>query len=187
MSSGATVAPASGTGAGKVKVSFPANEDPENGKEYTLTVSTTANVATKSFEVKIKQSKAPAAGSVVVTMNQEALAAAAAGGAKITVDNVISFTNSSSYSGTVTELRIYKSQTWTVSAASGYKISKIEFECTVAGDEKYGPGCFGEVTPGEYSYSQKVGTWEGSAQSVAFKATTNQVRIVSLSVTYSAE
>ena len=40
-SDGATVAPASGEGAGTVKVTFPANTDPANTKEYSITVSTT--------------------------------------------------------------------------------------------------------------------------------------------------
>ena len=40
-SEGATVAPASGEGAGAVTVSFPANSDPANTKEYSVTVSTT--------------------------------------------------------------------------------------------------------------------------------------------------
>ena len=186
-SEGATVTPSSGTGKSTVKVTFPANADQTAAKEYTVTVSTPANIENKSVKVTITQGKAPAEGSVVVTMDKDALAAAAAGGAKVTVDDVISFTNSSSYSSAVTELRIYKSQTWTVSAVSGNKITKIEFECTASGEEKYGPGCFGEVTPAEYTFAAKVGTWEGSAQSVAFKATTNQVRIVSLTVTYSAE
>ena len=40
-SDGAAVAPTSGEGAGTVKVTFPANTDPANTKEYSITVSTT--------------------------------------------------------------------------------------------------------------------------------------------------
>lgn len=187
VSTGATVAPTSGTGNGKVKVSFPVNTDQANTKIYTLTVSTTASVATKSYTVTITQAKAAAAGSVEVSMDKDALAKAAAGGAVVKVDDVISFTNSSSYSGTVTELRIYKNQTWTVSAASGYKITKIVVTCTASDDSNYGPGGFSEVTPTGYTYSGKNGTWEGSASSIAFKATKSQVRITDITVTYLAE
>lgn len=104
------------------------------------------------------------------------------------MNDVISFTNSSNYNGTaVTELRIYKSQTFTVSAASGYVVTKIEFTCTASGTTKQGPGCWGAGSPAGYSYNDKDGVWEGSSSSVAFTATDNQVRIISLKVTYAAK
>ena len=90
----------------------------------------------------------------------------------------VTLTNSSEYSAAVTELRIYKGQTLTV-AATG--MTKIEFTCTASGTTKYGPGCV-EAFDG-YSYSAKVGTWAGSADSVTFTASTNQVRITALTVT----
>ena len=104
------------------------------------------------------------------------------------MNDVISFTNSSNYNGTsVTELRIYKGQTFTVSAASGYVVTKIEFTCTASGTTKQGPGCWGAGSPAGYSYNDKDGVWEGSSSSVAFTATDNQVRIISLKVTYAAK
>ena len=61
-SNDATVAPASGEGAGAITVSFPANEDTENAKTYTVIVSTTADVDAKSITVTITQAKATPAG-----------------------------------------------------------------------------------------------------------------------------
>lgn len=183
----ATVTPDSGMGEGKVKVSFEPNTDQNNEKEYILTISTIQPVETSSFTVTIRQSKAAAEGAVVVSMDKEALAAAAFKGAKVSVDDVISFTNSSDYgTNTVTELRIYKNQILTISAVTGYKIIKVEFECAAAGDAKWGPGCF-VATPDTYSYKDKYGTWEGSASSIAFTASTNQVRIVAMTITYVEE
>ena len=122
---------------------------------------------------------------VVVSFDQDQLAAAACKGEKVEMDDVISFTNSSDYgNATVTELRIYKGKEWVVSAVAGYVITKIEFTCTASGTTKQGPGCFGAGAPNGYSYEDAVGTWAGSESSVSFTATDNQVRIKALSVTY---
>ena len=99
--------------------------------------------------------------------------------------DVISYTNSSNYgSNTVTELRIYKGQEFTVSASGGKKITSIKITCTASGTAKYGPGSWGEGAPSGYTFDGTVGTWTGSASSVKFTATDNQVRIVNLVVTY---
>ena len=70
--------------------------------------------------------------------------------------------------------RIYKNETLTITSTVG-TIVGVEFTCTAKDDEKYGPGCFIWST-GDYSYSGAVGTWTGSATSVEFVASTNQVR-----------
>ena len=77
--------------------------------------------------------------------------------------------------------RIYKSETLTLTSTVG-KIVKVEFTCTANGEEKYGPGCF-TVDGGEYTYSDAVGTWTGSADAIVFTATTNQVRATQVVVT----
>lgn len=61
----ATVNPASGEGKGAITVSFDANTDTENAKTYTVVVSTTEEVATKSYTVTITQGKASAGGESV--------------------------------------------------------------------------------------------------------------------------
>ena len=121
-----------------------------------------------------------------VTFTKEQLAAAACKGAKVDMDGVISFTNDTDYgSNTVTELRIYKGKTLTISAA-GATITLIEFTCSATGTNKQGPGCWGAGAPEGYTYESdgKHGTWSGSEASVAFTATDNQVRIEELTVTY---
>ena len=65
-SSDATVSPASGNGAGDVKVSFAANTDTENAKTYKVKLTTTADVEEKEIEVTITQAKAIAAGEASV-------------------------------------------------------------------------------------------------------------------------
>lgn len=184
-SENATVNPASGEGNGAVTVSFAANTDTENAKTYTVVVSTTEDVTTKSYTVTITQNKVSAGGEeVTVTFDKAKLAAAACKGAVVKMDDVISFTNSSDYGTTnVTELRIYKSQTFTVTA-TGKTITKIEFTCTASDKTKQGPGCWGAGAPSGYTYSGTTGTWVGESASVAFTATDNQVRIVELKVSY---
>ena len=55
--------------------------------------------------------------------------------------------------------------------------------CTANGTTKYGPGCFGDGAPSGYSYEGMIGTWTGSATSVEFTATDNQVRMTQVAVT----
>ena len=125
-----------------------------------------------------------AEGEISVSMDKEALAAAPAGGASVSMDDVISFVNESSYSGAVTELRIYKNKKFTVSAKTGYVITSITFICTKSGNEQYGPGSFGTGAPSGYTVDGTQGQWLGSAQSVDFTATGAQVRAEKLTVTY---
>lgn len=181
----ATVTPTSGEGAGTITVTFAANESTENAVTYSVLLTTQANVSNQQITVTITQSKAGAAGTGEALWDQAKLAAAPAGGQENKMDDVISFFNSSSYSGSVTELRIYKGQTLTVKAAAGYVIEDIELACTVAGADKYGPGCFKAIDG--YSFNDKQGRWAGSASEVVLTAESNQVRIIELKVHYKAQ
>ena len=80
------------------------------------------------------------------------------------------------------QYRVYKGSTFTVSSTVG-NITKVEITCTASGEEKYGPGCFTDVTPGSYSFEGAVGTWTGSASSLSMTASTNQVRMTEIKVT----
>ena len=123
-----------------------------------------------------------------VSFTKDQLAAAPCKNAEVKMNDVVSFTNSSDYNGAnVTELRIYKSQVFTVMAADGYKITGIEFTCTASGTTKQGPGCWGTGAPAGYSFEDKTGTWTGSESTVVFTAVDNQVRIDSLKVSYAEE
>jgi len=87
------------------------------------------------------------------------------------------------YLKTNTDYRIWKSATLAVISSIG-KITKIELTCTATGAKKYGPGCL--ITDvGTYTYEEdgKGGTWTGAADSVVFTASTNQARIVTMTVT----
>ncbi len=92
----------------------------------------------------------------------------------------ISYTNSSTYTGSVTELRVYKNQEFVVSAAEGYKITSIKMTCTSGN----GPSGWDTGAPEGFTYSGSIGTWTGSSSSVSFKANKAQVRITELVVTY---
>lgn len=84
--------------------------------------------------------------------------------------------------GTITadQIRVFKNQTLTISYTSNIK--SIQFTCTASGNAKYGPGCF--TTSSGYTYSDNIGTWTGNANSVTFTASTNQVRITKIIITY---
>ena len=84
------------------------------------------------------------------------------------------------------QIRVIKSQTLTVSSST--TITKIEFTCTANDAAKYGPGCFTlEESTGSYTYSGKMGTWEGSLNKVVFKASTYQVRATEIVVTLNSD
>lgn len=80
---------------------------------------------------------------------------------------------------TADQIRVFKNSTITISAEK--EISGIVFTCTANGETKYGPGCF--AAQDGYSFEGKVGTWAGTpATSVAFTASSNQVRASKIEV-----
>jgi len=80
---------------------------------------------------------------------------------------------------TADQIRVFKNSTITISAEK--EISGIVFTCTANGEVKYGPGCF--AAQDGYSFEGKVGTWAGTpATSVAFTASSNQVRATKIEV-----
>ena len=81
--------------------------------------------------------------------------------------------------------RIYKGETLTITSSIG-EISGVQFTCVADDDAQYGPGCF-TVNTGAYSYSGKIGTWAGSANSIVFTASSNQVRATKIVVTVGGE
>ena len=81
------------------------------------------------------------------------------------------------------QIRFYKNSQFSFTSTAG-NITKIEFTCTANNDDQYGPGCvtLNEGEAGTYSYDAKVGTWTGSATSVNFTATANQMRTTEIRV-----
>ena len=81
-------------------------------------------------------------------------------------------------------VKVYKSQTLKI-GGNDITVKKIVLTCYGSGTSDYGPGKFGTGAPTGYSYSAKVGTWEGeSTASVNFQAVDGQVRITKLVITY---
>lgn len=76
--------------------------------------------------------------------------------------------------------RVYKGQTFTVSSTAG-NITKIEFTSTASDAAQYGPGSFTAIDG--YTYSGKVGTWVGNANSISLVAGAAQVRMTEIKVT----
>ena len=77
--------------------------------------------------------------------------------------------------------RCYAGKSMTISYADG-NITKIVIECTANDGAEYGPGQFTTETA-TYSYSGKVGTWTGEANSVTF-TNIKQVRMTAITVCY---
>lgn len=82
----------------------------------------------------------------------------------------------------VNPLRVYKSQTLTLSSTK-YNFVKMEFVCNANGTAQYGPGCL-TASAGTYTYEEKGknGTWTDSTglSSVVFTAETKQVQVFSI-------
>lgn len=120
---------------------------------------------------------------VTLTLNEEQLAALEDESVANNLDEVITLVNTTKYDGDVTQLRIYKGKTMTISA-NGASIVSIEFTCTANGTTKQGPGCWGAGAPEGYSFDGNKGSWSGNEASVEFTATDNQVRIKELTIIY---
>lgn len=87
------------------------------------------------------------------------------------------------------KIGVFKGQKLTITAEEGASIVKVELTCDANGTNKYGPGCFTDQdATSHYTYSGKNGTWENAAgqQKVSLKASTNQVRINKIVITYIA-
>lgn len=139
--------------------------------------------ATASFTARDMSGSAE---EVTLTLTQEELAALQCKGEENKLDDVITLTNSSDYGTTqVTELRIYKGKTMTISA-NGASIVSIEITSTANGVTKQGPGCWGAGAPEGYTFEENgpKGSWAGNEASVEFTATDNQVRIKELTIIY---
>ena len=173
----------SGEGAGEITVTFAANEDTENARVANITVSTTADVATKSYTVVLTQAKASAAGTreVEFVAGTDKTESTEAGHEVLTKDGVtLDVSNGCLYR--TDNYRVYKNQTLTVSVDSG-NITQVVFTCTAQGEAQYGPGCFTAPTSGSYAFEGNTGTWTGEASSFSLTASTNQVRATKIVVT----
>ena len=184
------VSPESGDGNGTVTVSFAENT---TDKDVTvkLTVSTTAEVATKSYTVTLThKGKSTSAGGeeVEVSVDKDYLATHQNG----KMDEVISYTNDSDYGETVvTELRVYKGKNLTITAAAGYTITKVEFTCGASCGSKKGFYTTSPVTVDSGATATSTGSGNvgtisisGTTSSVTYNAKENQMRVTAMKVVY---
>lgn len=106
------------------------------------------------------------------------------GGAQTgTKDGITISTTAGAYNTNNKDYRIYKSETLTI-ACDNANITKVTITCSESETNEYGPGNFTNPTSGTYSYSQKTGTWTGSAQTITLTASKSQVRMKKIVVTY---
>lgn len=184
--------PASGNGSSEVEVSFPANTA-SSAKTVKITVATTDDVPTKSYEITLTHKAADAAGVVTVSVDKDYLAANQNG--KVGDTGVITYTNDSDYgTTTVTELRIYKGKNLTISAASGYSIVEVILTCGAGENTKQGfytNPSYLTVDSGATataSVAEKVATITvtGNTSKVAYNAVENQLRVTNMVVKYKA-
>lgn len=104
----------------------------------------------------------------------------------ITKDGITIKTNNGYVNELYPEYRFYKNSKTTITSTVG-NITKIEFTCTAANTSQYGPGSWSNEGDGEYTYSEKNGTWTGNTSEVTFNASGNQVRVTEIIVTYNSD
>ena len=181
VTGGATLSDASGTGDKTLTVSIPANTDTENQKSHVVTVQTTAEVATKSFEFTITQAKATAVGAddVVFTFSEMSLENGVAYTEPFESNGVsVTFSgggDNGKYYTKGTGIRLYANGTVTV--ASSKTITKIQYifqdtkDSSGSGANKvefytYPVASDWTVNAGTFTYGANS-EWTGSASSVA--------------------
>lgn len=165
-SEGATLDKTSGTGEAVITVSFPANEDQQNTKEYTVFVRTGATGVNDEIEINITQAKADAAGLKTVAVdfseqgyeNGQALESVTIDGITFTFDKGANANNGPKYYTTGTAVRLYGGNTMTVSAG-GKTIVSIELAFSS------GEGT-NAITTDVPTYAEPL--WTGESASVTF-------------------
>lgn len=189
-----TVEPASGDKNATVTVKFAANTA-ETDKVVKLTVSTTADVATKSYTVTLThrgKSGSQGGSEIVASVDKDYLAKNKSG----KLDDVISYENDTDYDAgtTVTELRVYKGKNLTIKAVDRYTITKVEFTCTKNCGVKQGFYTTSPVSVDAGATSTSAGsgnvgtiTVSGNTATVKYTASENQMRVTKLAVTYKAK
>ena len=181
-----SVNPARGNGEETVTVTFEANDDTENAKEYTVFLRTEASNVEDEIEVTITQAKADVSGfhTVTIDFSQQGFESGSAV-TEVTADGVTaSFdkgtnNNAPKYYDTGTAVRMYGSNSMIVTA-SGKKIVSIELTF----GEGDGTNALTTNVP-----TFESPTWTGEAGSVTFTVggTTGQRRIKAIAVKYSDE
>ena len=196
-----TVDPTSGEGAGTITVTFAANESTEHGVDYTIALSTEAEVANKTILVTIKQSKAAAPGetaTITIPLTNTTTFAEDNGGDTLksgfaaTVEGfkVATYKYKSTTNPVTPDqyaMKVYKSAVFYIAAPSGKTITALCFKASDYDNKKYildmtgVEGTDGTATADKDSDMIK---WEGEASTVILQAAAGQTRLENVEVYY---
>lgn len=189
----AQISPASGTGKGAITVTFAANESTESAKTYSVVVSTTANVDTKSYTVVITQNKKSEGGEPLTVVINDVKSSFAAetdatygAGFSATVEGVkIGYYkyNSTSAAVAATDLmKVYKNSALMLS--SSQKIASVVLTCTSNYCKDMTP-VVGEGTAKADETALTI-TWTPAspANTIVAAATNAQIRVTKMVITF---
>ena len=189
----AQISPASGTGKGEITVTFAANESTESAKTYSVVVSTTASVDTKSYTVVITQNKKSEGGEPLTVVINDVKSSFSAetdatygAGFSATVEGVkIGYYkyNSTSAAVAATDLmKVYKNSALVLS--SDQKIASVVLTCTSGYCKDMTP-LVGEGTVKADETALTV-TWTPAtpATTIAALANNAQVRVSKMVITF---
>lgn len=192
-----TVSPASGDGAGTVTVKFAANET-EKDVTVKLTVSTTADVATKSYTVVLTHKGKSAAGEgdtkTITIATDNAWTADNhkdyGAGFTLTKDGVkYGYYKSTSTSDAVLpkadHIRVYKNSVLVIVPPTGKTITSVEMNTTHFSNKCSDMTVLTDNTNTTAKADTQKWTisWEGNVSTFAAKAVNTQVQIMSITVT----
>ena len=190
-----TVSPASGDGAGTVTVKFAANET-ENDVPVKLTVSTTEEVATKSYTVVLTHKGKSAAGEgdtkTITIATDNAWTADNhkdyKAGFSFTKDGVkYGYYKSSSTSTMVApsndHIRVYKNAVLEIVPPAGKTITSVVMNTVHHADKCYNMKVLGSATEAVADIKAFTISWSGNSDKFVAQAVNGQVRITGITVT----
>ena len=190
-----TVSPASGDGAGTVTVKFAANET-ENDVPVKLTVSTTEEVATKSYTVVLTHKGKSAAGEgdtkTITIATDNAWTADNhkdyKAGFSFTKDGVkYGYYKSSSTNTMVApsndHIRVYKNAVLEIVPPAGKTITSVVMNTVHHADKCYNMKVLGSATEAVADIKAFTISWSGNSDKFVAQAVNGQVRITDITVT----
>lgn len=190
-----TVSPASGDGAGTVTVKFAANET-EKDVTVELTVSTTADVATKSYTVVLTHKGKSAAGEgdtkTITIATDNAWTADNhkdyKAGFSFTKDGVKYGYYKSSSTSTLVEpsndhIRVYKNAVLEIVPPAGKTITSVVMNTVHHADKCYNMKVLGSATEAVADIKAFTISWSGNSDKFVAQAVNGQVRITGITVT----
>lgn len=166
-----TVSPASGNGNATVTVSFPANTG--DAKTVTLTVSTTADVATKSYNVVLTHRSVSSANSITWSgaadwkIDSDAKTMSLTSGSYTIFAKKNDGSTAPTVNGQYYDARVYAKGSVTIST-TGSPMTRIVFNISTQGLKRLAPITADTGTIATQSVGDKTVTWTGSATSVTF-------------------